>query len=302
MEGLRARILRILYKLFPFSLKGDFRNFEEEQSELISCIINFYGRIHLLEGILYSLSEQTMPKDKYEVILIEDRGGTDKGREVARRFSNILNIRYYAITDNFGIMGHSRNLGLSKAKGRYVLFLDDDTVILQKDFLSILVREFGEIGADGIIPFGLASYNLLKRRYGFHDPYYPTSRCMAYRMEVLKELQGFVSDMIGQEDVEFTIRFITAGRRYHRSERLQYLHPPLIINNLNKPKAVGVSFAGLRARYPLFVWLLLIINGARFTWKLILPFSLKWRMQGMFSLGFLTGVIYGLYGRKTDYS
>ncbi len=301
MEGFRVRILKALYKLFPFSLKGDLSNFEEGNG-LISCIINFYGRIHLLEGILHSLDEQDMPKDKYEVILVEDRGGTDKGRDVAKRFSNFLNIRYYFLTDNFGTMGYSRNFGLSKAKGRYVLFLDDDTVILQKDFLSTLVKEFEETGADGIIPLGLASYNLMKSHYGFHDPYYPTSRCMAYRMEILKELQGFVSDMIGQEDVEFTIRFIMAGRRYHRSKRLQYLHPPLIINNLNKAKAVGISFTRLKARYPFFVWLLLIINGARFIPQLIWPLNLKWRMQGRFSLGFMTGVIFGLSGHRVDYT
>lgn len=302
MDGLRTEILRLLYRQFPFNLKGDLTFTEQRNLKKLSCIINFYGRIHLLEAILYSLLEQDIHRDEFEVLLIEDRGGTEEGRRVAKKFSTYLDIRYYALSENFGLMGYSRNLGLSRARGRYILFLDDDTVILQKDFFSTLLKEFDETGADGVIPRGSASYYLLKGRYGFHDPYFPSSRCMAYRREILEELGGFVSDMIGQEDVEFTIRFIAAGKRYHRSRALQYHHPPLIVNNLNKAKAVGVSFAKLRERYPFCVWLLLIMNGARFVPKLLYSFNLKWRMQGKFSLGFLLGVVYGLLGHKTGYN
>lgn len=309
MESFRATFLRCLYKHLPFNLKGDLdlgiANHQINRSPdcplLLSCIINFYGRIPLLEGILFSLTEQRLSKDILEVILVEDRGGTEEGKEIARRFSRYLNIKYYSLTENFGLMGYSRNFGLSRALGRYILFLDDDTVILEEDFLSKLIDEFETTGADALIPEGMASYNLINGRYGFHEPYFPSSRCMAYTREVLLELGGFVSAMIGQEDVEFTIRFIAAGRRYHRSERLKYLHPPLIMDNLNKAKAVGISFAGLKGRYPFFIWLLLIINGGRFLPKLLFPFSLKWKMQGRFSLGFLMGIIQGLGGIKTDY-
>ena len=302
MDGIRTGFLRFLYKVCPINLKGDAWLSEGEPVVEVSCIINFYGRPDLLEGILYSLLEQDLSKDDFEVILVEDKGGTEEGREIAQRFSKYLNIRYYPLIENFGVMGYSRNYGLSKAKGRYILFLDDDTVILQRDFLSILIREFDETGADGIIPRGTASYNLIKGRYGFHDPYYPTSRCRAYKRNILQELGGFVSDMIGQEDVEFTVRFIAAGKGYYRSKRLQYLHPPLIMNNINKAKAVGVSFAGLRKRYPFLFWLLLIANSARFIPKLLFPFNTKWKMQGRFSLGFLTGMIYGLFGKKAGYN
>lgn len=302
MDGLRNKILKCLYWQFPFNLKGDLTFTEQRDFKKLSCIINFYGRIHLLEGILYSLSEQDMQSDEFEVILIEDRRGTEEGKRIAERFSSYLDIRYYALSENFGLMGYSRNLGLSRARGRYILFLDDDTVILQKDFLSTLLKEFDKTWADGVIPCGSASYYLLKGRYGFHDPYFPTSRCMAYRRDVLEELGGFVSDMIGQEDVEFIIRFIAAGKRYHSSRALQYLHPPLIMNNLNKAKAVGISFTKLKERYPFCVWLLIIMNGARFFPKLLFPFNLKWRMQGKFSLGFLLGVVYGLLGHKTGYN
>jgi glycosyltransferase involved in cell wall biosynthesis len=299
---LRPRILKGLFRLFPFPLKGDAKLDNIKYACNISCVINFYGRINLLEGVLYSLASQDLPKEKFEVLLVEDRGGTKEGREIAHRFEDVLNIRYSALSEHFGIMGYSRNLGLSQAQGKYVLFLDDDTVILRKDFLSTLISIFKSSGADAVIPHGNASYGILKGKYDFHDPYYPTSRCMAYQREVLKELGGFVSEIIGQEDVEFVVRFIASGRTFHQTADIEYYHPPLIVNKISKASAVGLSFAKLRGRYPFILWMLLLVNGSRYLPLLLFPFKTKWRMQGRFSLGFFLGILYAVVGAKAGYS
>jgi len=298
---LRSNILIGLYKLFPFSLKGDAGIDSIKPTCDISCIINFYGWIHLLEGILYSLSEQNLPKEKFEVLLIEDRGGTREGREITEKFHDRLNIRYASLSENFGIMGYSRNLGLSQAQGKYVLFLDDDTVILQKHFLSTLIDVFQSTASEALIPFGRASYCLMKERYDYHDPYYPTNRCMAYTREVLRQLGGFVSEIIGQEDVEFVIRFVASGRTFQKAAGLEYFHPPLIVNNINKAAAVGMSFTKLRKRYPFLLWLMLLINGSRYLPLLLFPVNTKCRMQGKFSAGFALGIFYLLSGKKATY-
>jgi glycosyltransferase involved in cell wall biosynthesis len=301
MQSLRVKILKALYKLSPFSLKGDLTFEKDDINVSISCVINFYGRINLLEGILYSLASQNLPKEDFEVILIEDRGGTKEGKIIAEKLSDRLNIKYYALSENFGVMGYSRNFGLSKAKGEFVLFLDDDTVIIQNDFLSKLLRIFRTTNADAIIPHGNASFVLIKGRYDFHDPYYPTNRCMAYRRNVLKELGGFVSEIIGQEDVEFVIRYISSGKTFIQSKEIEYYHPPLIINKISKAAAVGMSFAKLKKRYPFIIWLMLILNGLRYLPLLLLPLKTKWKMQGKFSLGFLIGILYGFIGKNVGY-
>jgi len=298
---LRSKILVTLYKLFPFSLKGDVAIADINPSCDISCVINFYGRIHLLEGILYSLSGQDLPKEKFEVLLVEDRGGTKEGRDVAERFTHSLNIRYSSLSEHYGIMGYSRNFGLSQAQGKYILFLDDDTVILQKNFLSNLITLFRSSGTDAVIPHGKASYGILKGKYDFHDPYYPTSRCMAYKKDVMRELNGFVSEIIGQEDVEFVIRFIAAGKTFHQTDALEYYHPPLIMNKIGKAAAVGMSFAKLRRRYPFVLWLMLLINGSRYLPLLLFPMKTKWKMQGKFSLGFMIGIVYFFLGMESEY-
>jgi len=296
--SLRSKALIAAYKAFPFPLKGDLQLYDEiDEKVKISCVINFYGRINLLKGILFSLLEQDLPCSRYEVILVEDRGGTKEGWEVAQHFASVLNVRYFALPENHGLMGYSRNYGLSRTIGNYVLFLDDDTVILQQDFLSKLVGAFERSKADGIIPHGSASWYLIKGRYGYHEPYFPTSRCMAYRREALRELGGFVSDMIGQEDVEFVMRFMTAERTFSIAPELVYYHPPLLVPNYRKPMAVGHSFYRLRQRYPFVVWLLLILNSSRHMPLFFIPIR-KFREMGRFGLGFFMGALISPFAHK----
>jgi glycosyltransferase involved in cell wall biosynthesis len=203
-----------------------------------------------LSGILHSLAQQDYPREKFEVVLVEDRGGTPEGRAMAEEFSANLPIVYLPLDKNHGLMGYSRNFGLQHSRGEYVLFLDDDTVLLQQDFLPRLEEQFAvHPETDGIVPNGKASFGLMTERYDFHDPYFMTSRCTAYRRQVLAELGGFMSDFVGQEDVEFVTRFTIAGRRAINAENLTYYHPPLLVPNTRKPRAVGFSFYGLKKRY-----------------------------------------------------
>ena len=105
--------------------------------------------------------------------------------------------------------------------------------------------------ADAIIPHGMASYALIKGKYDYHDPYFMTSRCTAYRRSVLAELGGFMSHFVGQEDVEFVVRFFMARKKITNAPVLEYYHPPLLVPNFRKPKAVGFSFSGLEIKVPL---------------------------------------------------
>ena len=295
-KGFRASALRALYRIFPFELSGDCPVPPSSDNIRISCVINFFGRLDLLAGILYSLAGQTMPRDLFEVIMVEDRGGTDDGRRCAEDFSSSLQIRYIPLDRNFGKMGYSRNTGLVASRGEIVLFLDDDTVILQPDFLETLYATFSSSRSiDAVVPHGTASFALIDGRYDYHDPYFMTSRCTAYRRSVLAELSGFVSDFVGQEDVEFVTRFNIAGKCAVNCSELAYFHPPMLVPNLRKPKAVGYSFYRLRSRYPFLIWLLLIINCSRHAPLSIFPVR-RFREQGRFGLGFLAGVIEGMRG------
>ena len=288
--SLRTNILKIFNKLFPIDVNGDAEIDNVNQYE-VSCVRN----------ILSSLSDQDMGKDKYEVLLVEDRNGSPEGRKMADEFSGNLNLNYIKLERNFGVMGYSRNIGVLNSKGNYILFLDDDTVILQKNFLSLLVKTFREKAPDGIVPRGMASFCVVDGRYQYHDPFFPTNRCMAFTKEVLVELKGFKSKVVGQEDVEFAMRLALKNKLLINENNLEYYHPPLIQNKFNKSAAVGYSYYQLKNDYPFPVWLLLLINGCRYLPFVFLSFLKKHRYQFNFSMGFLIGIYYGIIGKKTEY-
>ncbi len=295
---MRRTLLKWLYRLFPFDLKGDCSVPPARNGIRISCVINFYGRLDLLSGILHSLAQQHYDRESFEVVLVEDRGGTDAGRRLAELFRGPLQVVYLPLDGNFGKMGYSRNFGLSRSRGGIVLFLDDDTVITQKDFLAVLDGMFAERPVvDAVVPHGHASFSLIKGRYGFHDPYFMTSRCTAYRRDVLAELGGFVAHFVGQEDVEFVVRFLMAGKRSVNAAELNYFHPPLLVPNFRKPKAVGYSFYRLKGRYSFVVWLLAILNCARHAPLYLLPVR-RLREMGRFGVGFSLGIIQTAFGIK----
>ena len=295
---MRRTILKSLYKMSPFDLRGDCLVPPARDDIVVSCVINFYGRLDLLSGILHSLAQQDYPRERFEVVLVEDRGGTPEGRAMAEEFSATLPIVYLPLDKNHGLMGYSRNFGLQHSRGEYVLFLDDDTVLLQQDFLPRLEEQFAaQPKADAIVPHGQASFGVVAERYDFHDPYFMTSRCTAYRRDVLAELGGFMSHFVGQEDVEFVTRFTIARKRAERCAALEYYHPPLLVPNSNKAKAVGASFYQLKGRYPSLVWLLVLVNCSRHAPLMYLP-ARHHKEMGRFGWGVLLGVWECMSGNK----
>ncbi len=292
---MREKILKVLLKDPP---KGDLEEFCPEDRLKISCVVVFWKRIELIETLLSCLIEQNMEKKEFEVILVEDRGGSEEGRNLSSRYPQLL-INYYAPSEGWSRMGYMRNYGLSKASGEIVLFLDDDTVILDNTFLERLYSTFQKDSSlMAILPRGMASFCLTNPRYSYHDPFFFTNRCLAYRRQCLIELKGFDSSFIGQEDVEFAIRFLVKKYKYIKEPSLVYLHPPFIMNNLTKAAAVGYSFAN--SKYNFLTKLLLAINGSRWLPKILWP-TKKNLYQSKFALGFLIGYLQGIL-KKTPVS
>jgi hypothetical protein len=113
----------------------------------------------------------------------------------------------------------------------------------------------------------------------------------------LQELGGFMDHFVGQEDVEFVTRFTIAGKKVIKAEELHYYHPPLLVPDIRKPRAVGFSFFGLKGRYSWPVWLLLLANCARHALLWPLP-ARRFKEQGRFGIGFLCGIVDGIRGKK----
>jgi len=89
----------------------------------VSVIVCTYNRADLLKGCLESLVQQTLPKEQFEILVI-DNASTDSTRELVESFLNIENIRY--IFEDAPGLSHARNRGMREARGEYLAYIDDD--------------------------------------------------------------------------------------------------------------------------------------------------------------------------------
>lgn len=102
--------------------------------EVSIIIVNFNGK-HLLEDCLGSLRDIDFPKEKYEIIVV-DNNSTDTSLDFIT--SNFPEIRVVGSEKNLGFAAGC-NLGVENAKGEYIVLLNTDTKV-DKFWLNELVR------------------------------------------------------------------------------------------------------------------------------------------------------------------
>jgi len=91
----------------------------------LSVIICTYNRAGFLMQLLDSLTSQTLSKDDFEIIIIDD-GSSDHTSYMANSFMSALPIKYFY--QNHAGIASSRNHGIYTAKGEILLFIDDDDI------------------------------------------------------------------------------------------------------------------------------------------------------------------------------
>ncbi|PKN13761.1 MAG: hypothetical protein CVU69_00890 [Deltaproteobacteria bacterium HGW-Deltaproteobacteria-4] len=282
---MKTRLLKSLYQLFPFSLKGD-AVINSETELAISCIFPTYQRDTDLEVLLRCLAGQGLNKNDFEVIVVED-GMDEKTGQLIRLFASQLNLVHLTNPVPLHNIASLRNQGLKHSKGELILYLDDDTIIPQEYFLSRLVKLFDADLSIGAVQIpGEASYGLWRIKYDYLDRYSFASRCVAYRRSALARIGGFFEQLASYEDIELSIRFTIMDGRMTRAEELFYLHPPLYFDSWKKPLCNGLSFLRLFRRYSKPVWFVCYLNALRFLPFLLMP-NAKYRQWGKISAGFV---------------
>jgi glycosyltransferase involved in cell wall biosynthesis len=104
----------------------------------ISAIICTHNRAPYLSKALSSLEKQDLPKEEYEIIVVDNRS-TDNTRDVVGSFAAGGKIRY--IHEPVIGLSHARNTGWQNAASPYVAYLDDDAVA-SRVWLSRILEVF----------------------------------------------------------------------------------------------------------------------------------------------------------------
>ena len=104
---------------------------------IISVIMPVYNVQQYLEETIRSVQAQTF--SDYEVIFVDD-ASTDASLTILNRTAE-ADLRFRVLEQKKGGAGAARNLGLSQARGEYVIFLDSDDlfspVLLEKLYTAI---------------------------------------------------------------------------------------------------------------------------------------------------------------------
>lgn len=102
----------------------------------ISVIILTLNEERNIESSLKALLNQTLPREKYEVI-VSDGASSDRTVEIARKYADKV-----VVSKKRGIWW-GRNFGAKFAKGKYFVFTDADTMF-DRDYLEFVLKNLKE--------------------------------------------------------------------------------------------------------------------------------------------------------------
>ncbi len=210
----------------PHNVKSD--------APFISVIIPVFNDAQRLEKCLDSLENQTFPKDRYEIIIVDNASTVDlKG--LVNRYKN-CHYLYEAKPGSYA----ARNKGLSSATGEIIAFTDSDCIPatdwIEKGVLALLEHpECGFIG--GAIrlfynnPDYLTGVEIYESLKGFPQQHYierenfgATANVFTYR-KVIDTVGLFNDKLKSGGDSEWGKRVASAGYQLVYANEVEVGHP-----------------------------------------------------------------------------
>ena len=188
-----------------------------------SFIIPVYNRPDEVDELLDSLTRQTF-RD-FEVVVVED-GSVVPCKDIVDKYADRLSIHYYNKANSGP--GQTRNYGVDRANGEYMLILDSDCILPDR-YLEAVESELEKQKADAFggpdrahesftdvqkaINYAMTSFFTTGGIRGGKkklDKFYPRSFNMGVRKDVYQALGGFSKMRFG-EDIDFSIRIFKGG-------------------------------------------------------------------------------------------
>jgi spore maturation protein CgeB len=198
----------------------------------VSIVIPVFNRAELTQGCLEALAANTA--GSFEVIVV-DNGSTDSTDELLRRFEPVIQV--LRMGENLGF-ARACNAGAALAKGRYVVFLNNDTLPRPGWLAAMVVAaevdpQVGVVGSRLLYPDGTiqhagigfnADFEPVHLHQGVpgdapevtrdHDCEALTGACLLLPRAFFHELGGFDEGYrMYFEDVDLCLRARAAGRR-----------------------------------------------------------------------------------------
>lgn len=195
----------------------------------VSIIIPAYNAEKYIQETLESILAQDYPA--LEVLVIDD-GSIDNTASIVKSFSDDSRVQYIYKT-NSGT-AKTRNAGIQKASGKFLMFVDSDD-ILPVGAISILAKELSSLDkAYGLVYGQMERFDDVTYESLGLSPFFPklTRRKLftlrtnllltsLIRSEVIKKVEGFNESLIFNEDYEMLLR-LAKSTRFHSIDQVVY--------------------------------------------------------------------------------
>lgn len=148
-----------------------------------SVVIPTYNRLPILKKCLKSLENQCLqaqPTIDYEVVVVDD-GSTDGTVEwICDHLQELPHVKI--LNQNHGGPAVARNLGVEKAQGDWIIFIDSDLVVTStflQSHANTLAQGIKDLGSDRLFTYG-AVINTCNFENPTSEPYKVTDYSAAY--------------------------------------------------------------------------------------------------------------------------
>ncbi len=190
-----------------------------------SIIVPTYNRKNQLKQCLEHLQQLDYPKEKHEIIIINDISGDGTKELLEQKKEEIPNLKSINREGKNGI-GSARNTGLQKAQGEYIFFTDDDCIVpqtwIQQHFEK---REEHNVDVVNGVQYPVEMNWIEAYKVASHWQHYQQTRILAdprtiesiktnnlsLKKEILDDVGYFNEKLERAEDTELGKRILKAG-------------------------------------------------------------------------------------------
>lgn len=109
----------------------------------ISAVICTYDRYDLLPKAIASLTQQGLPADAFEIVVVDNSPDHEQAARFAERYRATKNLKW--IVEKRPGLSNARNVGANEAAAPIITFMDDDA-IAAPSWLQSLVSAFEHFG------------------------------------------------------------------------------------------------------------------------------------------------------------
>ena len=217
-------------------------------NEFVSVIIPFRNEENILQRNLASVESQSFPKDRYEIIYVDDNSDDNSVKVIEDNISS-NNVRIIKSENNFNDRAHKKlalKMAIENSKGEIIITTDADC-FHGRDWLSTMVKKFDmETGfVSGPVEFvddGKIFSKLQKLEFsslivvgaaliGINEPIICNAANLGFRKSVFKLVNGYEDNLnLSSGDDEFLMQKISTRTDYkvkfcYDKNAVSYTHP-----------------------------------------------------------------------------